>query len=380
MKRKDFDTIQEYIDYLIYKKNILSTKSIFILIIIIGAIAIASLQLSKSSNSDFDWFEGNTITNEFMKDTLLQVGYSQDEIDKLTDEQLYSLFDRAFDNIKGQQVGNYKYQEYPEQNAGILKQDYYLKASKGDFDFIVTDFEDKKLKYSFSKLYNKDLITIYNDAYYLKMIINDNSTDSFKIQQILSNIKDPQMLLYGTLLTKEKYRRDTIIDKMSLSPILLKKQVNVTSRFSTSMGSISTLTNDKKDIRFDEMAQYLKEGSYIFYRLEFYIDNNLLTAYIYKNTNDFKLSFYGIYSKHESDIYLTVYDFIQMENKTTQNNTTNNTINNTNTNFTEESTIDENTHSFTGNETQDSMDEIVSNTEDMSNNEAQEEYEELNLD
>lgn len=333
MNKRKFDTIQEYIDYLIYDKNILNLKNICILIILLGTIAIGLLQFNKSQNSDYDWFEGGTVSIDNMKETLIQAGYSAEEINKLSDEEIDSLFTEMFVNIKGQTTGNNKYKEFPEQEASVLKNDYYLKASKGDFDFIVTDFEDKKIKYYFSKPYNKELITIYNDAYYLKTISN-NTEDSFKIQQVLSNIKDPQMLLYGSLLTEEKYRRNTFIDKFSLSPILVKKQVTFSSIFSTSMLSISTIDNDNsKDSHFREMAQYVNDGNYIFYRIKFYIDNNPLTAYMYKNASDLKLTFYGVYSDDKNSPYLRVYDFIQMENTIANSyNTANNNNSNSNTN------------------------------------------------
>lgn len=350
-KRKDFENTKEYIEYLIYEENILNTKNVLFLLIIIGSIAIISLQFSKSLNSDFDWFEGNTITKESMQDTLLQAGYSQEEINNLSDEELTSLFNNILLSNKGQEAGNSRYSEYPEQEASILKQDYYLKASKGDFDSIVTDFEDKKLKYFFSQSYNKELITIYNDAYYLRNIIGEGrQTNNFNVKETLASIKDPQMLLYGTLLSEEKYRRDTLTDIFSLSPILIKKHVRVDSIFSTSMSSIYNLDKDKKDSKFNEMAQYLNGGNYIFYKIGFTIDNNNLTAYIYKNIDDLTLSFYGIYSNSDYNPYSRVYDFIQMENSIIQNNsnTNNNSYNNSPTVNVEKNDIQEDNSSIDG--------------------------------
>lgn len=317
MKRKNFNNTKDYIEYLIYEKNILNTKNIIILLIIIGTIAIISTQLT-NFNSDFYSVEGEQITKETMIETLLQAGYSEEDINNMSEDELNSIFNSILMSNNGQQTGNNKYKEYPEQDAAILKQDYYLKASTGDFNSIISDFEDKKLKYMFSKSYNKELITIYNDAYYLKTIINNTNADKFKISQTLSSIKDPQMLVYGVLLTEEKYRRDTIVDSFSLSPILLNKKVTVTSKFSTSMSSISSL--DEKDNRFDEIAKFLNEGNYVFYRFDFTIDNNDLSAYIYKNMSTFELSFYGMYSKSQDNIYLTVYDYMQMEINSSQNN------------------------------------------------------------
>lgn len=314
-KRKDFENTKEYIEYLIYEENILNTKNILFLLIIIGSISIISLQFNTLFQSKFDGIEGVPFEITEMQDALVQAGYSQEEVLELSEDDLRSLYTKIFLSNKGQEAGNSKYSEYPEQEASILKQAYYLKASKGDFDSIVTDFEDKKLKYFFSQSYNKELITIYNDAYYLKTIIEEGRVaNNFNVIEVLKNIKDPQMLLYGTLLSKEDYRRDIFVDIFSLSPVLIEKHVRVDSIFSTSMSSIYNLDKDKKDSKFNEMAQYLNGGNYIFYKIGFTIDNNNLTAYIYKNIDDLTLSFYGIYSNNSSAPYLKVYDYLQIDN------------------------------------------------------------------
>ena len=312
MSKKKFNSLKEYIEHLIYKKDILNMKNIMIFLVIIGVISVLSLQISKSIKTDFDWFEGDTITKERMIESLVSAGYSEHEINAMNDDELNRLFNEILISNNGQQAGNSKYKEFPEQDASILKQDYYLKASDGDFDYIISDFEDKKLKYLFSTTYNKELITIYNDAYYLKTITND-TTDKFKIKEILSSIRDPQMLLYGALLTEESYRRDILVDKFSLSPVLVNKHIVVSSKFSTSMYGVNSLEPHRKDAKFTEMAQYLNDGNYIFYKFDITIDNNPLSAYIYKDMNSFDLSLYGLYSNEAEHPYRTVYDFIQID-------------------------------------------------------------------
>lgn len=319
MRKEEFNSPKEYIEYLIFKKDALSMKNIIAFLIVIGIISASLLQLGKTFNKDFDWFQGNTITDDSMKEALLQAGYSEEDINNMSEEELISHFNNVSSSNKQQNAGTHKYNEFPEQEAEVLKQDYYLEASKGNFEYITNDFEEKKMRYYFSETYNKDLITIYNDAYYLKTIINNNSNDSFKIKQVLSNLKDPRMLLFGTLLSQEKHRRDVIVDKFSLSPILVKKHITTTSLYSTSMASLSSQPANKKDMRFNEMAKYLNDGNYIFYKLDFIVDNNQLTAYFYKNMSNFQLNLYGMYSDDINTIYLRVYDFIQMENGSSQN-------------------------------------------------------------
>lgn len=314
-KGKKSQNIKEYLEYLIFEKNILKLKNIALLLIIIGSIAIISLQIFKQKTSNTDDGCGEGHSKEHMEEMLVEAGYSYNEIEKLSYEELIDMYHTISKNNKGQYAGKFTNKEYPKEDASILKQNYYIMASKGDFDSILNDFEDKKLKYLFSESYNKELITIYNDAYYLKTIIEEGRVaNNFNVIEVLKNIKDPQMLLYGTLLSKEDYRRDIFVDIFSLSPVLIEKQVRVNSTFSTSMSSVQSLDKDKKDSRFNEMAKYLGEGNFTFYKFDFTIDNNNLTAYIYKNLNNFKLSFYGIYSNNSSVPYLKVYDYLQIDN------------------------------------------------------------------
>lgn len=350
-KGKKSQNSKEYLEYLIFEKDILKLKNIALLLIIIGSIAIISLQIFKQKTSNTDDGCGEGHSKEHMEEMLVEAGYSYNEIEKLSYEELIDIYHTISKNNKGQYAGKFTNKEYPKEDASILKQNYYIMASKGDFDSIVKDFEDKKLKYFFSQSYNKELITIYNDAYYLRNIIGEGrQANNFNVKETLASIKDPQMLLYGTLLSEEKYRRDTLTDIFSLSPILIKKHVRVDSIFSTSMSSVQSLDKDKKDSRFNEMAKYLGEGNFTFYKFDFTIDNNNLTAYIYKNINNFKLSFYGIYSNSDYNPYLRVYDFIQMENSIIQNNsnTNNNSYNNSPTVNVEKNDIQEDNSSIDG--------------------------------
>lgn len=337
-KRKDFNNIQDYIFYLITEKNIITPKNIILFIITIGIIAFISIELFVTNSRNEDPFIGEEFTYDYMIEVLVNQGYEESTLKEMDEDRVVSLFNEVFYNTKNQNAGNEKNKEYPSSLAETLKQDYYILASKGDFKSIVTDFENKKLEYSFSELYNKDIINIYNDAYYLNTSISQsNQYNNYLAAQILSNIRDPQMLLYGVMLSNEEARRDVIKDKVSLSPILINNNIRVDSISSGSLESVYKSEKFKNDSRFKEVARYLNEGDYIIYRFNFTIDGNSLSAYIFKNMEDLTLGFYGIYAPsnvNDNYNYLTVSEWIELDNilsGNTGNSPQNNSNNNTNT-------------------------------------------------
>lgn len=315
-KRNDFNNIQDYIFYLVNEKNILNLKNITIFIIGIGIIAFISIELIGGSKLDGEnAFIGTEFTYDYMIEVLVKNGYEESELRAMDESRVISLFNEIFYNTKNQNAGNTKNKEYPSTLSETLKQDYYMLASKGDFKSIITDFENKKLEYSFSELYNKDLINIYNDAYYLNTSINKK--DKYLESQVLSSMRDPQMFLYGLLLSSEESRRDIFKDKISLSPILVNNNIRVDYVDSGSLESVNTSEKFKNDHRFKEVARYINEGDFIIYRFNFTIDGNNLVAYIYKNISDLKLGFYGIYTPPgvtNNYGYLTTMEWIELDN------------------------------------------------------------------
>lgn len=318
MKRKDFNNYQEYIEYLIYKKNILNPKTLILFILLIGFIAFTSIGLLGSSKDKYSGYHGEEFTTDYMIEVLVNAGYEEEELKNMEKDRIVSLFNNIYFNNKNQNAGKPKNEEYPDSLSSVLKQDYYLLASKGDFKSIISDFEDKKLEYSFSEMYNKEIITIYNDAYYLNTVINENSErNDYLTTQVLSNIKDPQMLLYGVLFSPEESRRNIIKDKISVSPILSNNNIRINSVTSGSLESASNSSKFKDDYRFKEVARYLNEGDYLIYKFDFTIDGNNLFAYAFKNMTDLTLGFYGIYAPPgitDNYGYLTISEWIELEN------------------------------------------------------------------
>lgn len=322
--KKNFNSLPEYIYYLATEKNILSTKNIVIFISIIGMIAFISIEMLGNNKEKANPYIGEEFTYEYMIEVLNNNGYTMSELNEMTEDRISELFNEIYYSSKGQSTGNSKHKEYPVSESQILKQDYYRMASTGNFKAIINDFEDKKLEYSFSEFHNKELITIYNDAYYLNTIINqDSEPSSYLISQVLSNIKDSQMLLYGILLSPEESRRDIIKDKVSLSPILANKKIRVNSVKSGSLVSSQNSAEFKDDYRFKEIARYLTEGDFIIYKFDFTIDGNNLVAYSYKDILESKTTFYGIYYPPLSNCndYLTIMDWINMDNDLNNVNT-----------------------------------------------------------
>lgn len=378
-KRKDFNNIQDYIFYLINEKNLINPKNIILFIIAIGLIAFISIEFLSTNSRNEDPFIAEEFTYDYMIEVLVNQGYEESVLREMDEDRVVSLFNEVFYNTKNQNAGNEKNKEYPSSLAETLKQDYYILASKGDFKSIVTDFENKKLEYSFSELYNKDIINIYNDAYYLNTSTSQsNQYNNYLAAQILSNIKDPQMLLYGVMLSNEEARRDVIKDKISLSPILIKNNIRVDSVSSGSLESVYKSEKFKNDSRFKEVARYLNEGDYIIYRFDFTIDDNSLSAYIFKNMEDLTLGFYGMYAPsnvNDNYNYLTVMEWIELDNILSgntgnihQNNSNNSNNSNTNTTIqNNESTI----------ETNDATNENINNSDTENNtNEIEEDIDE----
>lgn len=311
-----------FLEYLVYEKNILSPKRAAVTVGIILIVIILMFNFIKVKFQDFDYYEGNDFTPEIMREVLIANGYDFEYVDKLDEEYLSTAFNEIYLKIKGQVAGDSKNPEFEESDAYNLRQEYYLLASKGNFKSIVDDFNNKKGEYYFSKFYNKELITIYNDAYYLNMIINNNQITNDRITETLKNIKDPQMLLYGTLFSPEEPRREVFEDKLSLSPIITtSSNIRVNTTTSGYIASAKTSTSMKNDERFTEVANFIGDSSSTIYKINFTVYDTELNAYLYKNLNQQKTYLYGIYAPKGSDDsnFLTVQELMKYSSNSEYN-------------------------------------------------------------
>lgn len=314
---KKFDNLNDFLNYMINDKKIFNLKNLFIFIVVVGIISVGMVYMTGMHEKDILTHDDEHFTDDYKKKVLLEAGYSEEELEQLTEHRFNELFNNIYLDSRNQGAGNMKKEEFPKADSQALKARYYTLASAEDYASIINDFNDKKLEYSFTEIYNKELITIFNDAYYLNTAKNNDSNPVLKLET-LKNLRDPQMLLIGTLFAQKEYRNQIFKDKLSLSPAVANRNIRINSVTKTSLQNFSMDKELQKDPRLSEVIRFINEGDYIVYKFDINIDGNNLFAYIYKNQSNSEVDFYGVYAPHGVNNYgyLTVLDWESVDNYT----------------------------------------------------------------
>lgn len=195
--------------------------------------------------------------------------------------------------------------EHPQTQTSVFYKELIREAESANYLDILSLIEKKATQYKFHEEYNWCIGNVYYDATLMKATL-DVSEDMKGY--MVKNMKDPSMLLIGTLMIPEKSRRDVIVNTDSLSPIFdgavrIKKHEEV-------------LVKEDEDFEDDFMNIILTETFSVnkIHKFSFEVENNPLIAYIVEH-NDGTLEFITIKKDGDYECYYqTIQYWMQFDN------------------------------------------------------------------
>lgn len=304
---KDKKSFSEYIDYLLFNKKILNNKTTVLIIILLGIIAGLGLRISFTPRITHGE-EGLEYTDEYKANALEECGFSKVEIEEMSEYEKINLSNKVLIQSRNQVAGNEWGDEFSTYNYSELKMKYYKYATMGEYENIVKDFEELKNKYYFGQPYNQRLIRIYNDAYAIKSAFSDKN-NLVQQKDTLSKLNDERMLLYALLQSDLEIRNSILKDRMSLTFSSENNEIRINSVNSASMAYMAKNELHTQDANLRRLFEYLNEGDFIIYKINFNLGTDIFNAYLYKNINNMKLDIFGIYAVNKSNLsinYTTV--------------------------------------------------------------------------
>lgn len=247
-----------------YKLKIILFSTAFVLFGLISSISVYN-QINNNHNNN----KGETqkkIDTDIQKE-LNKNNLSPEEKSKMNEREklLKTYGENANKIINSVKLGEDNNKEFPKEDTNKLYNNLIKLAQNANYDKVL-DRVDKELEtYKFKEEYNWKIGNVYSDANIML------STLTAPIQgkgYMVKNLKDPNMLLIGTLMIPEESRRDVILEKTSLSPI-----------FDGPVTILSSETLDTKDSVYAEISTKIEHFKDI-YKINFKIENFLLYAYI----------------------------------------------------------------------------------------------------
>ena len=112
---------------------------------------------------------------------------------------------------------------------------------------------------------------------------------------MLSKINDERMMLCMLLSSDLEVRNNTLKDRLSLTFGKDYRMLKVNSVSSSTMKHNAKNLLYKQDVKIEKMINYIVDGDYILYKVNFSLDDEVFNAYMYKNSYDMKMSIYGMY-------------------------------------------------------------------------------------
>lgn len=340
-KRKSF--LEQLFDMLVDEKN-LNNKNIIILMIIVVIIAITGIVLSLSTKDEDDMGGVNYFTTEYNVQVLESIGYSKSEIEDMDEDTIYDLANDIIIRTSNQIAGDEWKDELPYSESIDIKTKFYQYAISGNYEQILNDYENLKLKYYLSEPYNKELIRIYNDAYIINSALSDKN-NLVQQKDTLTKINNEKMLLCMFLKSSLETRNDTLKDRMSLTLSNDYDNLRINSVTSSTMYYNAINHLYENDVYLTRMFEYLNEGSFIIYKINFSLGEDTFNAYMFKDLTNFKLSIYGIYPDEKTSLnskYITVVESEEiLSNVYNYNNSMKDTDDNSDTEITQNNNQDE---------------------------------------
>lgn len=210
-------------------------------------------------------------------------GMEKEEIENLTEDEKESI---AYGEAKSYSDGKYRLQngkkEYPELDSRNLLKTLTEYAQVASYDKIIDEMKGKVEEYNFTEGTNLRIASIYHDA---SLMITTLTVPEFQAGKIAKGMKDPEMMVIGTLMLPESPRREVISDKHSLSPIF---EGSVKIKNHEVLRGDTTESNAVRAFNATVGAEFV-------HKIEFEIEGNNLYAYVLELRNA-TLEFYGIYA------------------------------------------------------------------------------------
>lgn len=303
----------QLLDSILNEKN-LTVRNLIIGVAIISIVGLIGIRLS-FSHEEHAHIEGEKDFDTNYQTALLEeIGFSKMEIEEM-DESLYSSFaDRLVTKTRNQVAGeNYK-KELSYSDSRDVKMDFYQHATNNDFEHIIDRFSEIKSQNFLSQPWNQSLIKIYYDAYTIKSVLSNNNNLSAQISA-LNNINDERMLLTAFLNSSIKARNSVLKDRLSLTPSKDDNNLRINSVMSSTASYFALNESYKQDAHFAKMFEYLHEGDFILYKINFDLSEHSFSAYMFKNLETLKLEMFGVYTDDSNtrSKYVTVIESEEIE-------------------------------------------------------------------
>lgn len=327
-KRKSF--LEQLFDMLVDGKN-LNNKNIIILMIILVIIAITGIVLSLPAKYEDDMGGINYFTTEYNYQVLESIGYSKAEIEDMDEDTIYELANDIIIRTNNQIAGDEWKEELPYSESIDIKAKFYQYAIAGNYEQILNDYENLKLKYYLSEPYNKELIRIYNDAYIINSALSDKN-NLIQQKDTLTKINNEKMLLCMFLKSNLETRNNILKDRLSLTLSNDDDNLRINSVTSATMYYNAKNHLYENDVYLTKMFEYLNEGSFIIYKINFSLGEDTFYAYMFKDLTNFKLSIYGIYPDEKTSLNSSYVTVVESEEILSNIYNYNNSIKDTNNN------------------------------------------------
>ena len=333
-RRKSFTG--QLFDFILNDNNF-NKKNTIILISILGVVGVVGAISLMNFNYDMDDLGGYEFYDlEYYSNTLEEFGYSKAEIEDMNEDALKKIGNDVLIRTKNQVAGEVYDQEYSYDKSIETRNRFYKYAMDGDFESILNEYEKIKSSNYLSEPHNQKLIRIYNDAYTIKATLNDKYNTPMQLDT-LSKMNDERMMLYMLLSSNIEIRNNTIKDRLSLTLGKEDKMLKINSVSSSTMSYNARNLLYKQDVKMEKMINYIGDGDYIVYKINFNLDDEVFNAYMYKNSYDMKMCIYGMYPDerfNKSTNYITVAESAEiLSNMESYNNSLDENYNNT---YTEE--------------------------------------------
>lgn len=204
---------------------------------------------------------------------------SKEEKENLTKEEKEELAFGEYLGIKNSVnlLGKETNKEYGKEASKALYKELVDLAERASYYDIINRVDEVLKTHKFTEDYNWKICDIYLDA---NVMINaKGKTDKGQQGYMVSKLKDPYMLLIGTLMIPERERRDIITETGSLSPIF-EGAVDITDSTVLNNETINDDTDTQAQLLFDT-----ETSIYELYRINFKVNDNPLIAYIVRYAN-----------------------------------------------------------------------------------------------
>lgn len=188
-------------------------------VVIMGSISIylATSQLNKEVVE-----EENKTQIEIEMDNAVEDYINQNpedkEFEELDEETKYTyVIGESYTNYENAfKLGDESKTEFPKEDTEKFYTSLIELSERANYEKILTEIDSKLATYKFHESYNWKIGNVYYDASLMLETLNMEEDGK---ANLVKTMKDPTMMLIGTLMIPEVSRRDVINDLNSLSPV-----------------------------------------------------------------------------------------------------------------------------------------------------------------